>query len=342
MKKTLLAACVAAMTGMGAQAADTVCPPLTDTYALIADVSGSMMKPATTKDAQGEETSRIREAKDLALRLARASRADAAAGLYTVSPFTVQLAPETRSPEDFEKAVGERLPVDLETVGRMTWAGERARKFFADAEHGSKTVVLITDGDFTQWKADARVDPKAVFEGFRAANAKNRLFVVSLAESDEVKAKLDETTGVTSVDIAALREGTPEYEAFLDRVFDRKCRKPVELVLKDVNFDFDRHNINARANAELERILPAVRELSENARIRVEGWTDHTGSIPYNDRLSQRRADSVKAWLVEHGIPAEKLEAEGRGKSFKYTNATAQGRWENRHVHLVFIPDEAK
>ncbi len=340
MKKTMIAAALLAAMSLGAQASDTLCPPSTDGFALMLEVSGSMMKPDTMKDADGEETSRIREAKLLASRLIAASRTDIASGLYTAAPFTVQLPLEKRTTEDYAKGL-EKIPDDLETVGRMTWMGERGQKFMADAEHGSKTVVLITDGALTTWKADEKVDPKAVFEGFRVANPKNRLFVISVAENEEVKAKLDETTGVESVDLGALKEGTPEYEAFMDRVFDRTCEKPepVEIVLKDMNFDFDRHNLNELALSELDKILPTVKELAKTSHIRIEGWTDCMGSDAYNAKLSQRRAESVMQYFVDHGIPTERMETAGHGKSFKFDNATKQGRWENRHVHLVFTQD---
>ena len=67
----------------------------------------------------------------------------------------------------------------------------------------------------------------------------------------------------------------------------------------------------------------------------LEGWTDSVGSDAYNKTLSQRRAESVKAYLIEEGLAADKLEAKGMGKSFKYDNSNADGRYLNRRVEVV-------
>ena len=61
------------------------------------------------------------------------------------------------------------------------------------------------------------------------------------------------------------------------------------------------------------------------------------GSDAYNKTLSQNRANAVKKWFIAHGIPADRLIAVGRGKSFLFTNKTAQGRYMNRRMDLRFI-----
>ena len=69
---------------------------------------------------------------------------------------------------------------------------------------------------------------------------------------------------------------------------------------------------------------------------RSSGWTDWTGSDAYNADLSQRRAEAVKAFFEENGVAAERMQAQGRGKSFEYDNSTKDGRRMNRRVELVF------
>ena len=70
--------------------------------------------------------------------------------------------------------------------------------------------------------------------------------------------------------------------------------------------------------------------------VTLEGWTDSIGTDAYNKGLSQRRADAVKNYLIKQGIPAQNLLAVGMGKSFKYDNSTAEGRYLNRRVELIF------
>jgi outer membrane protein OmpA-like peptidoglycan-associated protein len=72
-------------------------------------------------------------------------------------------------------------------------------------------------------------------------------------------------------------------------------------------------------------------------RVQVEGHTDNIGSDTYNQRLSQRRADSVKRYLVQHfRIPADRLMVKGFGESNPIaSNDTSEGRDKNRRVEVV-------
>jgi OOP family OmpA-OmpF porin len=67
----------------------------------------------------------------------------------------------------------------------------------------------------------------------------------------------------------------------------------------------------------------------------VEGHTDSVGSDAYNKKLSLRRADAVRQYLVKHGIPADRITAEGFGESSPVaSNDTEDGRAQNRRVEL--------
>ena len=81
--------------------------------------------------------------------------------------------------------------------------------------------------------------------------------------------------------------------------------------------------------------------LNENPEFNVElqGHTDSTGPKAWNDTLSQMRADSVKDFLVAHGIAADRLTAKGYGSSDPIaSNDTPEGRHQNRRVD--FAPSE--
>jgi outer membrane protein OmpA-like peptidoglycan-associated protein len=106
------------------------------------------------------------------------------------------------------------------------------------------------------------------------------------------------------------------------------------LILRGVNFDFDKSNIRKQDVPVLEE---AVRTLKAEGlpTVVATGYTDSVGSEAYNDKLSMRRADSVRAWLVEHGIPRNKIVAEGRGERDPVaSNETEDGRAQNRRVEL--------
>ena len=103
-----------------------------------------------------------------------------------------------------------------------------------------------------------------------------------------------------------------------------------------VYFDYDESAIRADAETAL-RAKVAILRASPEVRIRIEGHADSTGPDAYNLELSQRRADSVKRYLVQHfDIDAEHLFTEGRGENEPIaTNATRAGRAKNRRAEFV-------
>lgn len=106
------------------------------------------------------------------------------------------------------------------------------------------------------------------------------------------------------------------------------------IVLRGVNFDFNKSNIRPVDVPVLEEAVSTLK--AENLPgVTAIGYTDAIGTDAYNLKLSERRADSVKNWLVDHGIPASKITAMGRGKADPVaTNETADGRAQNRRVEL--------
>jgi len=70
--------------------------------------------------------------------------------------------------------------------------------------------------------------------------------------------------------------------------------------------------------------------------VRIEGHTDNVGGAAANQTLSEKRAQSVRDWLVAHGIAADRLTAQGYGAAKPVAdNGTDEGRTKNRRVELV-------
>jgi outer membrane protein OmpA-like peptidoglycan-associated protein len=110
---------------------------------------------------------------------------------------------------------------------------------------------------------------------------------------------------------------------------------PKKLVLEGVNFDFDKSAIRQE---DLDNIDKDVASLESwgNVNIEVAGHTDSRGSDEYNTKLSQRRVDAVRDYLVSKGIAADRLFAKGYGESQPVAdNATDEGRFKNRRVELI-------
>jgi len=94
------------------------------------------------------------------------------------------------------------------------------------------------------------------------------------------------------------------------------------------------------AQEKLNQVAKALTDQGFKAIV-VQGYTDSVGSAADNDRLSLRRAQSVRDYLVTRGVPSEKATAEGKGSSNPVAdNKTADGRAENRRVEIVVTPDK--
>lgn len=107
-----------------------------------------------------------------------------------------------------------------------------------------------------------------------------------------------------------------------------------EIVSFDLLFDFDKSAIKDEMVPVLEQ---AKMILEEDSRVHftVAGHTDSTGPETYNQGLSERRAASIKNWLVSNGVSAARLDSVGYGETqAKYDNATREGRKLNRRVEL--------
>jgi outer membrane protein OmpA-like peptidoglycan-associated protein len=102
-----------------------------------------------------------------------------------------------------------------------------------------------------------------------------------------------------------------------------------------VFFDWDRADLTSRARQIVAQAASAV-QAGGIANIEVNGYTDLSGTVAYNQRLSVRRAVSVKAELVRDGVPAGEIETIGRGESNPLVPTAAGVREpQNRRVEII-------
>jgi len=107
-----------------------------------------------------------------------------------------------------------------------------------------------------------------------------------------------------------------------------------------VLFASGRSELLGSAQGKLDQIAGALVD-EEGHKITVEGYTDSRGSNDMNQDLSQRRAESVRDYLVSHGVNANQIKAQGFGKSNPVaSNASAEGRANNRRVEIIIKPVE--
>jgi OOP family OmpA-OmpF porin len=106
------------------------------------------------------------------------------------------------------------------------------------------------------------------------------------------------------------------------------------LVLTGVNFESGSATLTGQSSATLESVAASLKAYPE-LRIEIAGYTDDRGTVAANRRLSQARADAVRAFLVRQGVAAAQLIARGYGAANPIdSNTTAAGRARNRRVEL--------
>jgi outer membrane protein OmpA-like peptidoglycan-associated protein len=103
-----------------------------------------------------------------------------------------------------------------------------------------------------------------------------------------------------------------------------------------VLFDTNSAELKPQAVVALEELKTAMIDPHPAGRITVEGHTDNVGSDADNQRLSEARAQAVVRWLVQHGVPASRITAQGLGETRPaYSNDTPADRAKNRRIEII-------
>jgi OOP family OmpA-OmpF porin len=105
----------------------------------------------------------------------------------------------------------------------------------------------------------------------------------------------------------------------------------------DVLFDFDKSVVKPEGKSKLDDLAGKIRDVNLEVVIAI-GHADSIGSDAYNQKLSVRRAESVKAYLVSKGIEPNRVYTEGKGEKQPVAdNKTKEGRAKNRRVEIEVI-----
>ena len=111
--------------------------------------------------------------------------------------------------------------------------------------------------------------------------------------------------------------------------------------MKDkILFDTNEATLKPEAKASLEKIAGILKNY-DKTEVTVAGYTDNVGSANHNQQLSERRANAVRMFLSTHGVAPSRMTVAGFGPDNPVaSNATAEGRAQNRRVELHISPNE--
>ncbi|MDL2295971.1 carboxypeptidase-like regulatory domain-containing protein [Lachnospiraceae bacterium OttesenSCG-928-E19] len=148
--------------------------------------------------------------------------------------------------------------------------------------------------------------------------------------------------------VAEATAENPNVAATLNKKFCEAltCTSDGKVILEGVNFDTNKSIIRPGGITKLQQVAQSIQKIqsdSETAHLKfmvmVHGYTDSTGSVALNEKLSQARAESVRTQLTTNGISANIIIANGMGISNTYDNKTSAGRAKNRRVEIHLIPE---
>ncbi len=107
-----------------------------------------------------------------------------------------------------------------------------------------------------------------------------------------------------------------------------------------VLYAFNSAELNSGSNATLNDLITVLNKYPDT-NIEVQGHTDSTGTMEYNQTLSEKRAASVASYLTAHGIASARITTKGFGKTApKYDNGTAEGRAQNRRAEFLITAND--
>ena len=147
---------------------------------------------------------------------------------------------------------------------------------------------------------------------------------------------LNENTAIKECDPDLVRS-EPEVATPAPAVEPAPAPQITEVTLTaDTYFDFDKYNLKPEGRAALDELVAQMGDLNAVANVNVVGHTDSIGAPEYNQGLSERRAATVESYLIEKGVPADRINAIGKGESDPIaSNSTREGRAQNRRVEVT-------
>jgi outer membrane protein OmpA-like peptidoglycan-associated protein len=216
-------------------------------------------------------------------------------------------------------------------------------------EHQRQTVA---DKEAAQQQAAASQQAAAQAQE-QAANAQAAADAAAAqrakAEAERARAEADAAAARAQADEARRKAEASEQDAASTR---EKLRSQLNAILatsesarglivnmSDVLFDFNKYTLKPATQVSLAKVA-TILQLYPGLKVQVEGYTDSVGSDAYNQTLSENRANAVRDFLVQNGVPAANVTSAGYGKADPVAdNSTAAGRAQNRRVNMVVSGD---
>ncbi len=220
---------------------------------------------------------------------------------------------------------------DAEREAREAKAREEARHNQEMAQAEARRVKQQADAD-----ALARHIKDSTEAATRLTKVSTDAEARRIKDSTEAAARL--TKASTDAEALRIKEAT---EAEARRLAEQKSRDTVivfekgkTVVIRGINFEFNKATLTKDSERILWRAYNAL-VANPDVRVVITGHTDNVGNQKFNQKLSLKRAQAVKNWLVNQGIASNRMRTVGRGQNEPVaSNDTEEGRAENRRMEF--------
>jgi outer membrane protein OmpA-like peptidoglycan-associated protein len=226
--------------------------------------------------------------------------------------------------------------LDLQAAKKDLAIAEDANLHHKDAEVNQPAYLALQNARLAQAHAAAKADDARV-----AAGQAERDQIMLAARTREANNANRAAANANQAKDAALNERdaanqeAARAQAELEQLKATPTPRGSVMTLGDVLFDTGRAELKPGATRKLDQLVQFLTEHPER-RVQIDGFTDSVGSDSYNEELSQRRADAVKAELLSRGVDASRISTEGYGKAYPVANnSDSGGRQLNRRVEVV-------
>jgi outer membrane protein OmpA-like peptidoglycan-associated protein len=245
-----------------------------------------------------------------------------------------QLATERRVGAEREALAESDRAAALKEAGRVTLEAEQARLAALDSaervkrENDRTTAAAQSEADRLKQESDARLlAANTETDRLRQENDAQRLAAqADLDRAAKEKAQAEAERTQLRADLLL------QFNAVLQT---RDTARGLIVNMSDVLFDTARHTLRPAAREKLAKVAGIISS-HPGLRLAVEGYTDSVGGDGYNQKLSERRGESVRDYLTKEGVQSGSVTSQGFGKAEPVaSNDTASGRQQNRRVELV-------
>jgi len=188
-------------------------------------------------------------------------------------------------------------------------------------------------------KADEEAKRQAELEAAKRAQMKAEADAAATrakAEADALKAKEEAARAEAERAQKAAADLRAQLLDQFNRILEtRDTPRGLVINMADVLFDFGKYDLRPEAREKLAKLSGIILAHS-GLSLAVEGHTDNVGGDEINQKLSEKRAETVRSYLVQQGLPDANVTAQGFGKTAPVAdNSTAAGRQQNRRVEIV-------